>query len=145
MSTQNLYDNDFYTWCYVQEDLLGQNKFNELDLENLREEIRTLGERHYRTLESRLENLFLHLLKWIYQPEMRGHNWIYSIRSERKEIPLHIEEYPGLKNKYNMACKKAYTKARWKCHLQTGLVYEDLPIGMPFDIEQALDEQWMPE
>ena len=141
----DLYQKDFYTWCILQENILDKRNLEELDIQHLKEEIKALGERHFRELKSRLTNLFLHLLKWKYQPNLQSHSWIYSIRVARKKIPEHLKEYPGLQNEFEKACEKAYSDARWECSLESGLVLEDLPIDMPFTIEEALDLKWMPD
>jgi Domain of unknown function DUF29 len=43
--------------------------FDELGLDNLVEEIEALNRSEKREVESRLEVLLMHLLKWHYQPE----------------------------------------------------------------------------
>ncbi|ELS33347.1 MULTISPECIES: DUF29 family protein [Pseudanabaena] len=42
-----LYEKDFYTWAHQQSDLLRQEKFDQLDLSHLIEELTDLGNRHY--------------------------------------------------------------------------------------------------
>jgi hypothetical protein len=42
MST-DLYEKDFYAWCFEQADLIKQGNFQKLDIENLVEEMESLG------------------------------------------------------------------------------------------------------
>lgn len=71
------YDEDFYAWTQHQAALLRTEKWQDLDSTNLAEELESLGKRDLRELESRLEVLVMHLLKWCYQPERRerGRSW----------------------------------------------------------------------
>jgi Domain of unknown function DUF29 len=71
MQTTTLYDQDFYAWTQQQVDLLKAGCWNELDIENLIEEIESLGKQERQELENRLGVLLGHLLKWRYQPELR--------------------------------------------------------------------------
>ena len=73
MSTKNatLYDTDFYAWANEQAALLRAGRLSEADVENIAEEIESTGKREKRELVSRLTVLFVHLLKWRYQPMYR--------------------------------------------------------------------------
>lgn len=95
MST--LYETDFYAWTQQQAAYLRQGKFELLDLENLSEEIESLGRQEKRELRSHLEVLLAHLLKGHYQPEQRSKSWIYTIREQRRRIERHLKENPSLK------------------------------------------------
>ena len=63
------YESDLYEWTKAQADALRRRASNELDWGNLAEEIESLGSSNLDQIESRLENLILHLLKWRYQPD----------------------------------------------------------------------------
>ena len=54
----------------------------ELDIANLAEEIEDIGKSLKRELESHLKVLLVHLLKWKYQPELRGNSWLYRIEEQ---------------------------------------------------------------
>ena len=49
-----LYETDFYRWTVEQSQLLAIGKFNDLDLENLAEEIASLGKQQQQELRNRL-------------------------------------------------------------------------------------------
>ncbi len=62
-----VYQQDFYTWTQEQAALLKQGRFNEVDLKHLVEEIEDMGKSEKRALESYIESLLMHLLKWKYR------------------------------------------------------------------------------
>lgn len=65
----SLYEKDFVAWSDEQALLLEQQRYEELDLANLVEEVKDLGNRHRDAIESQLTRLLMHLLKWHYQEE----------------------------------------------------------------------------
>ena len=78
------YDEDLYQWTIEQARALRDRATNALDYDNLAEEIESLGRSDKRDIESRLENLIIHLLKWRYQPEWRSPSWEASIDEARR-------------------------------------------------------------
>jgi hypothetical protein len=59
-----LYDKDFYLWTQEQAALVRRGKVHELDLDNVVEELESLGKSQWHALENRLAVLVRHLLKW---------------------------------------------------------------------------------
>jgi hypothetical protein len=66
-----LYDRDFYEWIQLNVDLLRRGCVERADLAHIAEEIEDVANRGQRTVESRIEVLVMHLLKWKYQPGKR--------------------------------------------------------------------------
>jgi len=62
--TTPTYDTDFYAWTQTQGAAIRAKDVAALDIEHLAEEIESLGKRDRRAIESYLERLLLHLLKW---------------------------------------------------------------------------------
>jgi len=58
------YEQDFYAWSEEQAALLRAGRAAEADLDNIVEEIESMGKSERRELISRLTVLLLHLLKW---------------------------------------------------------------------------------
>jgi hypothetical protein len=79
----DLYDRDFYTWALRQAELVRARRLGELDLENIAEELRSLGSEQEHRLESSYRVLLMHLLKWVHQPQRRGRSWRATIVRER--------------------------------------------------------------
>ncbi len=68
MSSQRLYDTDFYAWTQDQARKLREVRDNRLDAENLAEEVADLGKSELRAVTSHLESLLIHLMKATYSP-----------------------------------------------------------------------------
>lgn len=139
------YDQDFYSWALDQAALLREGKFDQLDFEHLVEEIEDMGNRHYDQLESRLAVLFMHLLKWMYEPSHRGASWTNTIREQRRMIPFHLKKYPGLKGKLVTILEDSYELAREGARDETGLPLNVFPEKCPWTFEQALNPEFWPE
>jgi len=85
--TQTLYSQDFYIWTQHQAALLRDEEFSELDLNNLIEEIESMGRNQKKEVRSRARVLLTHLLKLSYQPNGRPtRGWRTTIRDQRLEI-----------------------------------------------------------
>jgi len=65
---ENLYDRDFYEWTRKNAQLLREGKLFEIDIDNLIEELESMGRSEKREFVSRLAALLAHLLKWRHQP-----------------------------------------------------------------------------
>jgi hypothetical protein len=70
-----LYDQDFLAWTEQQAALLRAGRLDQLDLDNLAEELDAMGRGEWGELESRLELLLMHMLKWDCQPARRSRSW----------------------------------------------------------------------
>ena len=95
------YEQDFYAWTFHNASLLREGKFSEIDIENIAEELESMGRRDKRVLESRLSVLLMHLLKWQFQPMRRSNSWKLTIKKQRLSILRLLKESPRLK--YNIA------------------------------------------
>jgi len=60
----NVYESDFYAWAMEQAALLRARRFDTADIDNIAEEIESMGRGEKRELVNRLAVLLLHLLKW---------------------------------------------------------------------------------
>ena len=143
---RDLYDTDFYSWTQRQAELIRAGRLAELDLENILEEIESMGRSDYRALQSRIALVFMHLLKWQYQPEKRqtGHSWERTIRVQRKQAKRILKDSPGLKNKIPEILPKAYQHAIEDAHDETGLPVSTFPEECPWTYEQAIDSNFWP-
>ena len=135
-----LYDADFYAWTQQQAERLRSGKLDQLDIENLAEEIESLGGQEQRELENRLEVLLGHLLKWYYQPQRRSSSWFYTIRNQRQKISRHIKRNPSLKPYLGEAISIGYQDALNLFGVETGLNPQKLPQSCPFSVEQIFEE-----
>jgi hypothetical protein len=141
MTTQtqkSLYDRDFYLWIETTAKLLRDRKFNQIDLDNLIEEIESMGRSEKRELKSRLTVLLMHLLKWEYQQEMRSNSWKATIVEQRYQIKLLLEDSPSLKNLISDAIPDCYEGAVLKASAETGLSKNSFPEQCPFSVEEII-------
>jgi Domain of unknown function DUF29 len=135
----NLYDTDFYAWTLEQSKLLQQGKWHALDIENLVEEIESLGKQEKRELENRLGVLIGHLLKWIYQPKLRCKSWQVTIRVQRRQLQRHVNQNPSLKSYLSEAIAVGYDLGLELFVKETQILDLDLPEECPFTLEQIFD------
>ncbi len=142
---KDLYDKDFVAWADQQALLLEQGRWNELDLVNLIEEVRDLGNRHRDALESQLTRLLMHLLKWHYQPQNRGNRWLLTIKDARRQIAKLIRKYPVLAVHVKKAFLECYLEARVVAADETGLPVDTFPLNCPYTLEQVLERDFWPE
>ena len=141
---QDLYERDYYLWLQETSRLLKTKNFTNLDLENLIEEIESLGKRERNKLISSLRLIYQHLLEWQYQPSKRSKSWSDTIIRERDNISDYIEDSPSLKNllQDRAILDKAYQRGRRDVMRETEIT--NLPNDCPYSIEQTLDPNFLP-
>jgi len=144
MSNSSLYERDFYAWANEQAALLRANRLGQADIEHIAEEIESMGRSEKRELVSRLIVLLLHLLKWEYQPELRGASWRSSIRVQRISIESHMQDNPSLKAVLPAAIAEAYRVAKIEAEDQTSLPESTFPAACPWTFGQMADEDFWP-
>ena len=141
----DLYETDFYAWTQQQARLLRERRWVDLDLENVAEEIETLGRSDKRQIENRLEILIAHLLKWKYQPGRRSASWTSTITQQRLRIKGLLKESPSLKRYRGKVFLDQYLGARLEASKDTGIAFDLFPEECPFTIEEVLNVDFFPE
>jgi uncharacterized protein DUF29 len=139
------YDNDFFAWTEEQARLLRAGELAEIDAPNLAEEIESVGRSDRREIRSRLIVLLAHLLKWRFQPDARSAGWLATIRGQRDQIELILEDSPSLRPVIAEAQGRAHKRARTIATEETGLPETTFPVDCPFTPEQILAEDFLPE
>lgn len=139
------YETDFYGWTQEQAALIKAGKVDAIDFANLLEELESMGRSEENALESRLELLFTHLLKWIYQPEYRSKSWVNTIKEQRRKIPKHLQRNPGLKNKVDEIMRSAYGDARAAAADETGLPEQTFPKQCQWMLVEVLQQNFWPD
>ncbi len=145
MKNDQLYEQDFYAWANEQAGLLRAGKLSEADIEHIAEEIESMGKGEKRELVSRLNILFLHLLKWQYQPSHRGHSWRNTIRIQRRAVAAHMKDNPSLKALMPQAMEQAYGTAIIEAENETGLSEATFPAVCEWSYEQMMDPEFWPD
>ena len=145
INQNNLYDTDFYLWIKTTAQLLEEEQFSEIDLANLIEEIKDMGKQQKTSLKSNLIIVLMHLLKYKYQREKRSRSWLLTIFEHRRRIKEALEDSPSLNNYYQEVFNKCYQNARQEASIETGLKLNTFPKLSPFDLEQTLNQEYLPE
>ncbi len=139
------YDNDFFAWTEEQARLLREGELTDLDVENLAEEIESMGRSVRRELRNRLTVLIMHLLKWRHQPMFRSRSWSGTIREQRKQVLSLVAESPSLSSLLASELSEIYSAALAKAASETGLADSSFPAKCLFTPEQILSEDFLPE
>jgi hypothetical protein len=142
---ESLYRKDFHSWCFNQANMIREKLFDELDIENLAEEVESVGRSEESELENRLAILISHLLKWKYQPDRQSKSWAFTVREQRKKVMRLLKKNPSLKSKEDEAFESAYSDAVMRTEKVTKLDIDIFPEKMPFSQDDVLKEGWLPE
>ena len=140
-----LYERDFYAWSHGQAALLRAGKAAEADLANIAEELESMGKTEKRELISRLTILLLHLVKWRFQPMMRGRSWRLSIEGHRLDIRDLLEDNPSLRPIFAKSIGHAWRRALIEAEKETGLERASFPAECPWDADSILNDHYWPE
>jgi hypothetical protein len=133
----DLYEQDLALWAEEQAKLLRAGKLSEADVENIAEEIESMGSSERRALASHMMRLLQHLLKWVYQPERRGSSWQDTISEQRSGIELVLDDSPSLRPTLPAVMAKAYERGRRLAELETKLKGL-MPLESPWTFEQVM-------
>lgn len=139
------YKTDIVAWANEQAELLRAGELAAIDIEHIAEEIEDVGKSEQRELVSRMSLLIAHLLKWQFQPSLRGASWEKTIKAQRKEIEYGLKETPSLKVKFsdNEWFEVVWAKAVAQAVTETGL--DVFPEVCPWTSEQILSHRFFPE
>lgn len=138
------YESDFAAWVERQVGLLRAQKFSELDLGNLLEELDSMGSNLHHELRSRLIVLLAHLLKCKYQPQRKCKSWFSTLSEQRDQIALRLERSPSLRPLLNNYINAAYRSAVYRASIETGIPESAFPRTPPFSQEEILDLRFIP-
>jgi hypothetical protein len=139
------YDEDFYAWTEEQARLLRTGEFSQLDIENIAEELESMGRSDKREIDNRLVVLLVHLLKWQVQVGYRSKSWSATVREQRQQIEDLLSESPSLRSRIGSVRRGLYARARHVAAGETGLPETTFPAACPFTPEQILAEDFLPE
>ena len=145
MNTFSLYTNDFHAWTQEQVNLLTTQQWDTLDTVNLIEELETLGRKERQELRNRLALLLGHLLKWQFQTEKRSSSWLSTIREQRIQIKLLLQDSPSLQPYLEEVFLTAYELGLALATRETQLGQQIFPEICPYTCEQTLNSEFLPD
>jgi Domain of unknown function DUF29 len=141
------YETDFAVWAEHQALMVQLGMWEELDQEHLVEELEALSRSEHSELESRLEVLITHLLKWQFDAASQNPRrlWRATIREQRHRLTRLLQRNPSLRPPLPDVLHQNYPHARLIALDETDLPDSILPATCPWSIQQILDENFMPE
>jgi hypothetical protein len=140
-----LYEKDFHAWASQSAELIRAGHLEQLDLEHLAEELEDMSASRQQQLESRLKVLLGHLLKWQYQPVLRGRSWQATIKEQRFSIARLLQRNPSLKSKWDETLFDAYRLGILLAVRETNLDEATFPRDCPYTQQQILSDDYWPE
>ncbi|PWC55620.1 DUF29 domain-containing protein [Azospirillum sp. TSO22-1] len=140
------YDEDFYAWTQDQAREIrraGAERNNApIDWENVAEEIECMGRSQRSEIWSRLIVLEIHLLKWLYCPELRdrcSRGWRLTVLEQRDELSKELTGSPSLRPHAQEVFGETYQKARRRAAVEAEVEPARFPADPAFTLDQALD------
>ncbi|WP_414563032.1 MULTISPECIES: DUF29 domain-containing protein [unclassified Anabaena] len=142
-----LYEQDFYLWIQTTVKFLKERNLEQLDIDNLLEEIDSMGRSEKKELKTRLIVLIEHLLKlqfWILEKDDNARGWRTTVVEQRRQILYILADSPSLKSILNNLFIDCYTDGRKDTIRKHQLSSELFPEQPPFSLEQVLNEDFIP-
>ena len=135
------YDKDFYLWSATQASLLKKYDFSHVDLDNIIEEIESLGKSDKRSLYSHTVRLLQHMLKLEYTSENQGNSnsWKSSIRTARSQIKNLLKDSPSLNNYLQENFNEAYLEAVDLAAIESSVEKSFFPKECPWNLKEVLE------
>ena len=139
------YDEDYYAWSQAHLAAMRARDAEAMDWGPPIEQFEDLGNSDPRQIESCLDVLLLHLLKWAYQPAPRKGGWQATIIEQRTRILRVLRRSPSLRSYPAEILAEEYALARPLAAAETGLPLGTFPEACPFAVEDVLREDWLPD
>ena len=136
-ATKTLYDTDFAEWSAQTAALLRARRFDQLDIDNIAEEIESLGKSNRLAVQSQMRRLLLHQIKRRIQPKKETASWRRSILDSQHRITALLSDSPSLARFLESDLDDIYRGAVRGALIETGLP-EALPDRCPFTVGQLL-------
>jgi hypothetical protein len=132
-ATQTLYNTDYYNWLETTIEQLRFGQFSALDLDNLIEELASMGKTDLRTANSLIKQIIIHRLKLEKLPdtEPRKH-WQKEINNFQDQL----EDLLSLSLKAKIDLEKIYSRAKRDILIDYNL---DLPQDCPYSLDELLN------
>ncbi|MTJ53799.1 DUF29 domain-containing protein [Anabaena sp. UHCC 0253] len=146
-NNKTLYDQDFYLWIQTTIQQLQERNLEQLDIENLIEEIDSMGRSEKKELKTRLVVLIEHLLKlqyWIEEKDDNARGWRNTVVEQRRQIAYTLADSPTLKAILNDVFLPCYQDAKKDTINKYQLPSNLFPEEPPFSLAQVLNADFIP-
>lgn len=144
-ATDGLYDRDFHAWTRHAARLLRAGRLADADLDHAAREIEDMGKRDANELDSRMQVLVAHLLKWQVERAKRSRSWTRTIGTQRLEIGILLRRSPSLRAGLAADLGENFAGAVKRAALDSGLGRERFPRSCPYSVARILDEDFLPD
>lgn len=95
--TDDRYEADFYAWTQAQAELLKRRRFDRLDLENIVEEIDSLGREQIHSVEKHIIRAGEHLVKLAISADVDPRKgWKETVSEQRRRLARRLKMNPSL-------------------------------------------------
>jgi hypothetical protein len=141
------YAADFAAWAAHQAVMARLGQWEDMDQEHLAEELEALSRSEHSALESHLEVLLTHLLKWRFDvdsPDPRR-LWRLTIREQRRRLARLLQRSPSLRPTLPQVLHDSYPHARLMAIDATDLPATALPETCPWTLQEVLDADFWPD
>ena len=155
-----LYETDWYAWTQDQAARLralpALARSNGVDIENLAEEVESMGASQRREIRSLLEQIYIHLLKSEFHPAQQARpHWETEIDAFRSQIEIGLDDSPSLRPRVPelaaIAWRSAYNHVARRVAAEAPVVLDRMeaagvePDTPRYDVvTQVLDRAWLP-
>ena len=137
---KTLYESDFAEWSDRTAELLRAGRFHEVDIENVAEEIQSLGRAERKAVRSQLQRLMMHKLKRRLQPQRDGKSWTTSIGGARARILDEIEDTPSLERHLRENLQRVYRLAVAEALRETEQPEDTVAAECPWSLDELLEK-----
>lgn len=142
---QEIYEIDEYLWLEETIKLLKKKELENLDIDNLIEELESLGKRDLNKVRSLLRQIIIHLLLleyWSEEYERNYRHWRGEVIAFREDLKNNLTK--SLKNKLSQELNHIYTVATKLVINKAELIADRIPSQCPYSWQQILEENWLP-
>ncbi|MEG3436314.1 DUF29 domain-containing protein [Pannus brasiliensis CCIBt3594] len=147
VESRTLYDRDYLLWLATTAEQLREKRFDDVDLENLIEEIESIGRMEKFSLQNLLIELLEDLLKlayWESERKQQINKWSYDITVFQQKISNLLDFSPSLESYLREIFAESYEEARLLVARSMGVKLKSLPSTPIVTLEQTLDDNWFP-
>jgi vesicle coat complex subunit len=144
LSLTELYEVDDHLWLEETVKLLRAGKLAELDIENLIEELESLGKRDRHRVESFLQQIIRHLLMlhyWIDEVDRNSSHWQAEILNFRDQLNRYLTS--NLRNHLSQELEGLYEMSVSYVQVKSGGQIQSMPEDCPYSLEQLLNIDYL--
>jgi hypothetical protein len=138
------YERDPYAWSIEQARFLREGRYDEVDVENVADEILSVGRQELGHVEDALIALLTHMLIWDHRPEQRSTERESAIAEQRREIEARLNTSPSLNSCLGEAVEWSFGIARLQASAVLDVDPAHFPEACPYDWDAMMSRPFEP-